>query len=344
MISIEIRRLLLRYRVASVLTLVLGIALSTLVFFTVESRDRTNLRLAFDDAATNVESAINLGLQRSLDEVNSVGALFDSSNITNRTQFAVFAKELLATSRRIQALEWIPLVPSAMRDNYEKAAQDAFPGFKFTERKAQGQMIREGARDEYFPVYFVEPEAANRAAIGFDLGSNAVRLEALKKARDTGQIVATGRITLIQETATQYGFLLFRPVYRSGLPHEATEQRHDNLLGFALGVFRISDVIEAAAGHLQPAGISAAIYDDSAPASERFLAAWPAATRDQTSLNGQTQAKPELRRIESLDIGGRHWKVVLTPTTQFYRSGPSQSSWVALLVGLMISILMVAYI
>ena len=344
MANIDINRLLLRYRVASISTLILGIALSTLAFVAVDSRERGALRTAFDDAAAHVQSAITLALQRNVYMADSVGALFDSSNDTTHPQFVVFTKQLLTHMRGVQALEWIPLVPSAMRNSYEKAAQEAFPRFEFTERKAQGEMVRAAARDEYFPVYFVEPVAGNQAAIGFDLGSNPVRLEALTRARDTGQIVATGRITLVQEMATEYGILLFRPVYRSGLPHDTNEQRHNNLLGFALGVFRIGEVINAATGPLKSSGINAVIYDDSAPTSERFLASWPAMTQTDPSQAEQAQGKPELERIESFDVGGRRWTLVLTPTKALYSTTVPRVAWVMLMAGLLFSGLLAAYI
>ena len=132
MAHIEIRRLLLRYQVASVLTLILGIVLSTLAFVAVDSRERSAVQRAFDDAAANVAAAITLGVHHGIDQVESLGALFDSANETSHAQFDAFALQLLARSRGIQALEWIPRVPLAMRLGYEKAMHEAVPGFEIT--------------------------------------------------------------------------------------------------------------------------------------------------------------------------------------------------------------------
>lgn len=82
-------------------------------------------------------------------------------------------------------------------------------------------MGRAAQRAEYFPVYYVEPLTGNEAAVGFDLASNSTRLEALEISRDTGKMVSTGRITLVQETHQQYGFLILRPVYRNGTSNES---------------------------------------------------------------------------------------------------------------------------
>ena len=64
-------------------------------------------------------------------------------------------------------------------------------------------MAPAGIREEYFPVYYVEPRRGNEAAIGYDLASNPTRKQALDQARDSGEMTATGRITLVQETGLQ---------------------------------------------------------------------------------------------------------------------------------------------
>ena len=97
------------------------------------------------------------------------------------------------------------------------AEKDGLTGFNITEKSKQGIMVPAGLREEYFPVYYVTPLKGNEKALGFDLGSNAVRLAALEKARDSGELVVSGRIKLVQETGNQYGVLAFLPRYRNGV-------------------------------------------------------------------------------------------------------------------------------
>ena len=49
-------------------------------------------------------------------------------------------------------------------------------------------MVRASERAEYYPVYYQEPIVEGGIALGFDLGSNPARLEALLQARDTGRM------------------------------------------------------------------------------------------------------------------------------------------------------------
>ena len=110
---------------------------------------------------------------------------------------------MLARNHAIQALEWIPRVPKRSRQKYEEEARHGgFRSFEFTERLSSVQMVRAGEREEYFPVFFVAPFQGNEKALGFDLASDPVRRQALQSSADSGQMVATNRIKLVQENPT----------------------------------------------------------------------------------------------------------------------------------------------
>ncbi len=64
--------------------------------------------------------------------------------------------------------------------------------------------------DEYFAVTYVEPPIENKPAIGFDLASDPVRLATLDLARDSGRLVFSKQIVLINK---DNGILALLPVY-----------------------------------------------------------------------------------------------------------------------------------
>jgi CHASE1-domain containing sensor protein len=99
-----------------------------------------------------------------------------------------------------------------------------------------------GPRDQYFPVFYVEPLAGNEPAVGFDLASEQVHLAALNKARDTGELTATAPVELVLDKSRQLGMLVFVPVYRSPQANSISARR-ESFVGFALGVFRIGDLV-----------------------------------------------------------------------------------------------------
>ena len=154
-----------------------------------------------------------------------------------------------------------------------------------------------GLRERYFPVVYVEPLRGNEKAVGFDLYSNAARHAAIDAAIETRMPQSTARITLVQETGDQYGFLVFYPVYQ-----EASAGA-DSLRGMVLGVFRIGDVIsQGATDRIEDGNMTLAIWDLAADASDSLLfpeVRPPGARRETVS----TLAQPE-RRGPSLEGRG----------------------------------------
>ncbi len=102
-------------------------------------------------------------------------------------------------------------------------------------------MVPARHRPYYFPVLYVQPHAGNEIVSGYDdLANNTIRRDFFLRAASTGELTATPRLTLIQETSDQYGILIIRSVYR----HHGGVFGKKELLGFAVGVLRIGDVVE----------------------------------------------------------------------------------------------------
>ncbi len=220
------------------LVVAIGIGLSAIVFFFARNIERQLATTDFERAASDRVAAIEREIDVQLEIVESIASLFAGFEDVTREKFGKFAAPQLMNHAGIQALEWIPRVPEWRRAEFEQAArEDGFPEFRIAEQAAQGQMERAGSRSEYFPVYYVEPYAGNEIALGFDLGSNPTRLAALEAAAETGQAVATGRITLVQETGRQFAFLIFHPIFSGGGSWQAAAAQRETLEGFSLGVF-----------------------------------------------------------------------------------------------------------
>jgi PAS domain S-box-containing protein len=242
----------------------------------------------------------------------------------------------LAKHYYIQALEWIPRVQGPARSEYERLARaDGLHGFSFTETRGAAAPVVAAPRDEYFPVFYLEPLAGNEKALGYNLASNPVRLAALQEARDTGRIVATARITLVQEKGNQYSFLVFAPVYRRPHPDNVLGRRKA-LKGFALGVFRISDFISVSDKNPNtPPRVRVHVFDLAAPESQRQL--YP--RTPETTAQSLTQGLHEQKEFE---VGGRTWLLVATPGAGLHRL-PSLA-WVVLLFGLLATGIYVLYL
>ncbi len=321
------------------LILVLGFCLSLLVFNAVVSENRNHIRQDFENTASRYMEIFRHSIDLNIAALTSIRSLFHASKSVERAEFNHFTAPMLTSLVGIQALEWIPRVAGEERTNYEQhAQQDGVDGFIFSERKAQGRMVPAGTRDEYFPVYYVEPLERNKVALGFDLGSSAKRLKALHLARDTGKAVATAPITLVQETGKQLAFLVFVPIYRLQSPVDSIETRRNNLIGFSLGVYRVGDMIKATLKKLRPSRqVDFYIFDVGDDADGQLLYKSDHQTGSHSTAPSEKELRAGIHAVGTLNVSGRIWEVVFKPTPGNI-IGPIDFTAIAtLLVGLILS-------
>ena len=328
-----------RYRHAAIVGLI-GVALSGLGFVWAERQHAAIEKLQFDRLADAQIGRVTRELEAIEGVVTQLAAYLGTSDVGTRERFARFAQTEIERYPSLQALEWIPRVPHAESSSYEqRARQDGLAGFSITERVEQGRMAPARERDEYFPVYFVEPLRTNKIAVGYDLASNPIRLAGLRRARDSGESVATGRITLVQEPGGQHGFLIYRPVYRAGVALATAEARRANLLGFALGVFRIGDFVDQAlsvsrtARRVHP--IQFHLFDLSAPEGARRLFPHDAP---------EAMARGAMQLEKSVPFAGRTWLIVAAAAPGAAVATGTPASYVVFALGLALTVTLVVLV
>jgi CHASE1-domain containing sensor protein len=180
--SVPPRALRVRY-LAPVAVALIGIAVSVLIWRLAAAQETRADAAEFERNAEHFGAAIDRELTENLEVLHSLAAFYNAHGDVDRRHFQGFTQAAVARHASIQALEWIPRVRDSERADYKRAAvQDGLDSFEFTERDGE-TLVTAATRDEYYPVYFVEPLRANEAAVGFDLASNPARLEAPERAR-----------------------------------------------------------------------------------------------------------------------------------------------------------------
>lgn len=167
---------------------------------------------------------------------------------------------LYAASETVSRQEWRTYVASLQLESYLPGVQSvAFsPIVRVEDRHAHESIIRAEGFPDYaifpgdspFPVscvvLYIEPfKGRNLRAVGYDMYSEAVRREAMDRARDSGKPALSGRVQLVFEEAPdiQPGFLVYLPVYRNGWPVSTVEERRRALFGFINSAFRARDFL-----------------------------------------------------------------------------------------------------
>ena len=316
---------------------ILGTLLSTLLFQTLRHQDEARSRIVFERLAQQQLDRLVTNITLTLDNLVAVSAYYDASETISRNSFARLVSPLIQRNPAIQAMEWIPRVPLSQRTQYEESAQrDGWAQYHFREKSNAGKMTAAAIRSEYYPVYYVEPLRGNEKAVGFDLASNPERRAALLQAAQSSQLAATSRIVLVQEKADQYGFLVFRPVYVGGETPATVAQRQNALLGFTLGVFRVQDMVEKTGNLEQKTNneVKLAIFDKDGKTGEQLI--YP----KRAAFSTPDQLSSTFRQSRNIMVAGRHWQVMA------YQEGAIDIpfiSWIALSIGLLLTLLLIAY-
>ena len=319
--SMELQQARLRTRLSVTLPICLAALLAVILFLNVRAGEWKRAQLVFERRTNHLTQALMKTLNSYSDVLYSIEGLFKSSQEVDRSEFAKFVERSLARHPGIQALEWIPRVPGTELAVYEaKARQDGYPGFQIKELDPRGQLMPALPRAEYFPVYYLEPFKGNEKALGFDLASNPARRSAMNRARDTGQPIASSRIKLVQEVGHQFGILIFLPIYAKAMPQGDPQARRQHLQGFALGVFRIGDMVTAALKPFDREGIEYTLSDETAPTSENLL--FTSRLQLTEAMQPQVADSPVERSVgihsgEAFRFAGRRWTVQFTPTAAY---------------------------
>jgi PAS domain S-box-containing protein len=151
-------------------------------------------------------------------------------------------------------------------------------------------------------------------------------------------LVATSRVQLVQETADQYGFLVYRPVYRGGVDPQSEPDRRARLLGFVLAVFRIGDIVEGISEHERSAqDLQLVIFDLDANPGEKLL--YPKGAR----LTDIQDIPTGFLATRAISVGVRTWLLAAYPLHGSFQTR-HWSSWIALLTGLLLITLFTTYI
>ena len=350
MITAEIKKKLPYVFVIAIL--LIGLAISVVAFSVVKKWEGQKLWMEFYQASENRHASLQRQVSSDLQALVSLQAFYLHSGKITSEEFSGFAKSLLVQYPSIQVIEWIPRIPYYQREAFEKAAKkDGLANFQITERGPKGQVVRADNRGEYFPVYLVEPYGSDERGPGFDLASNPTIKESLNQSRDTREPVATVPTMTGRKSAGQSGlsgvFRVFAPVYVKDALTDTVEARRENLRGFALGLFRLGDVVRGALEYLGTVGIDFYIYDQSASEDDRFLYFHQSRTRKRPispMTNEEMHAFKGIKYSNTLNVAGRTWMVVYVPTPAFVAARQSWQPQYVLSVGLVLTGLFVSYL
>lgn len=294
--------MLTRYRQATLLAVLVTIIMLglTSAYWYKGYQDTQERRLSvFNDSADRIESIIHQRLRRFEIALRGVKGLVEASEFLNKQEYRNYinALELDKNLLGFQGLAVAYYVPhDAKNRHFQEMRQRGFDHYVIQPS---------GDRDLYIPLSLIEPySGSNQLAIGYDLYSNTVIKPSLMQSRDTGLMVLSQKVTLIQDQGTNNpAAVMYMPIYDLRLPQTTTEERRKAIIGWVSGPFRIDHFIASLKQQLDQ-DIAIELFED-------------ATTSTDSWLYGAAIEHTNLRTQRTINVGGREWSLVLHALPSF---------------------------
>jgi len=315
-----------------------GIIISVVLYVQTWRREESQLRLRFAQSAEDRISQFKAQVAENIEGLGWLSDFYGSSKEVERAEFRSFSRSYLRDNPEIKALCWVPKVDSRSRGAFEAAAKaEGLASFEIFERNTQGNKVRAAGRDEYFPVYYVEPYKNNESVLGFDLGSEVVWREALSRCGDDGGVVAVSLRGLGWGKNDEYVLLVLEPIYQNGVSTDSVEQRRENIKGFGLEVFGIGDVLEDALGKLQPRGVDIYVYDVTEPERKELLCFHASRLHKERKLTPGYTERGNIGKLSyagMFNVADRKWQIRCVAAPEFVEAEKAKWLWIIPVSGL----------
>jgi diguanylate cyclase (GGDEF)-like protein len=332
-----------RYLIA-VATAIVGTLLSAFAFVSVSNWDNRLAGLKLQELAKNDQQTLNSDLQYATEVLYTLRAYYNTHGHTvSRSEFQAFAKDLRSRLVGLRNTGWALRVTREKRDAFERSVRaDGFPNFEIWERDAQGHRIRAADRAEYFPILYPDPVEYTSQILGFDISSEPIRADALRRARASEQPAATPPINLITKAEAD-GFMTFIPLY----PKDSAEQDMPHTpAGFMYGVFGTAPMIENILGKKAiPSGLDIYFFNLNGDPRNRHIY-WhssqansaPSAVPSEDALLAGPHWMGHIR------IADQEWGAIFVPSGKLVSGARNWQPEIALIIGLMMTGFVVTYL
>ena len=302
-------------RARGYLAFLIGLCATAALCLFVTAAQERQIRDNFQRDTEKVARDTSVRLQTYFDMLLSLKGMYALDGQIDRRKFHRFVGELDLARRYpgFQAIQFVRVVPASELDGLTAAvradtsiAPQGYPQFSIHPLQA---------RALHYIIEYTEPMAGNENAFGLDLSALPPHLSALELGRDSGEIIATEPITLVQDANGQPGFVARAPVYRPGVPLETVAQRREALVGFVAIVFRVNTLMREVVDQSLLAHLRVLIHDAGYAKGAVVVPTLPASGKllyDSHVKEGAGTAAapiPMLSTGLNLTVGERRWQL-----------------------------------
>ena len=314
------KKMLRNYLIVAIV-LALGSLFSLGGFLTIQEMEKQRVAYEFDQAAFERVRAVRDTLQNAFEVLPATAAFYRASNKVTQAEFNTFVTTFSSRHPYILDMNWVPRVSHAKRADFESAAQNDYPNFRFKEQNTQTEMVTASFKEQYFPISYHISKNSEKM-IGFDLASETSLLKTMNLARDTGTAQATffqnGVLTnLVPESTKLKNFWVFYPVYQKQ-SHNSLAQRREDLQGFIVLVLNVEELVDKALKPIPPKGIDIYLQDETSFPSKPLYIQDSYQSIEAKPKSKQIYAKGKIWHMtEIFEVAGHQWSILCMPASDY---------------------------
>ncbi len=184
------------------------------LFYSILNQEAENkMRVEFQKISVEVSDIVEAQFNAQDAFISGVAALFATSAAPITAEhFKNYVAHGLERFPMIQGISWLSYIKPDQFQGFVLDQRKIHPNYEVKAIGSSDKLVPDGVRRFYTPVVFIEPFNANQRALGFDISSNAVRLEAVQKALSGYKTVATAPIQIVQDQLKKSSILLLKYV------------------------------------------------------------------------------------------------------------------------------------
>src|SRR5882672_3143711 len=332
------------------MVLAIGIPASFLLFGLIQKSVEDVARLRFEREANDAGGIIEDRLRSYSEVLYSLRSLFAADDAVTRRRFHDFV-ESLALKDRYPGFDSLNYAAYVARRDKQKFEESVRRDTGLSPKGHPDFVIKPlGDRPEYYVVVYLEPMLGYEFAFGLDIAANPAAknpqrlVEALRAARDSGKLTASGQPLRIEQAKESIYLAMRLPVYRNGMPVDTLERRRAAYLGSVGAGFNLENLMRGVLTEDMLQHMRIRAYDaGAAEGRESDSQDTRRLLFDSEQLTGRAGEPPAAEvsdapfvHVVPVEIGGRVW--------QFQYSGRKDAfierfngllPWVVLLGGLL---------
>jgi len=318
------RQSLIRDTAVAWLVLAICLAATWMLWSTAERESADRESNAFVHHVRDVEQALQHEINMLDDILHGAASLFAAAETVTYTAWHNYTQglKLNAFHRAVHELGFGEYVTAQTKNvHIQKVRGEGLISYR---------IWPEGERSEFVPVRHIEYviETKSATAHGYDMLSEPRRRAAIVAAGSTGDTTITQSLAPAIAPADRDPLLLmYRPVYRTGVPLGSAAERSAAIRGYVYLGLSPGKLIDAAL-HEKKSTLRMSVRDGADPANADRI------------YDSAAAAAPSLSRDSSLKVGGRTWILRFEALPQFRNTVDHDKPRIILAAGLLTSVLL----